>query len=49
MGSRMGMVEAAEAGSGITPEVITFVSNKRLAIAAGMVKEIIIAPIAIII
>jgi len=49
MGSRMGVMEAAEARGSITPEVITFVSNKRLATAAGIVKEIIVTPIAIII
>jgi hypothetical protein len=49
VGAHMGVMEAAEARSGVTPEVITFVSNKRLATAAGIVKEIVVAPIAIII
>jgi len=49
MGSRMSVMEAVEAWGGVTPEVITFIPNKRLADAAGIVKEIVIAPIAIII
>ena len=45
----MSVMEAVEAWGGVTPEVITFIPNKRLADAAGIVKEIVIAPIAIII
>jgi hypothetical protein len=49
MGSHMGVMEAVEARGGVTPEVITFIPNKRPTTAAGIVKEIIIAPIAVII
>jgi hypothetical protein len=41
----MGLMEGVEARSGAALEVITFVSNKGLTGAAGMVKEVIIAPI----
>ncbi len=47
MGSHMSVMEAVEARRGDTPEVIAFVSNKRPASATGIIKEIIIAPIAI--
>jgi phosphotransferase system glucose/maltose/N-acetylglucosamine-specific IIC component len=49
MGSHMGVMEAAEARSGVTPKVITFIPNKRPATTAGKIKEIVIAPIAVII
>lgn len=46
VGSRMSVMEASEARRGDAPEVIAVVSNKRLASPAGIIKEIIIAPIA---
>ena len=49
MGSHMGVMEAVEARGSIMPEVITLVSNKGLTNAAGIIEEIIVAPIAIII
>ena len=49
MRSHMGVVEAVEARGGIMPEVIAFISHKGPATAAGIVEEIIVAPIAVII
>jgi hypothetical protein len=49
MGSHMGMMETVEARGGIMPEVIAFISHKGPATAAGIVEEIIVAPIAVII
>ena len=49
MGSHMGVMEAVEARGSIMPEVITLVSNKGLTNSAGIVEEIIVAPIAVII
>ena len=49
VGSHMGVMEAVEARGSIVPEVITLVSNKGLTNSAGIVEEIIVAPIAIII
>ena len=49
VGSGMGVMEAVEARSSITPEMTTLVSNKGLTNAAGIIEEIIIAPIAVII
>ena len=49
VGSNMSVMEAAEARCGIMPEVIAIISYKRPATAARIVKEIIVAPIAIII
>lgn len=46
VGSRMSVMEASEARRGDVPEVIVVVSNKRLAPPTGIIKEIIIAPIA---
>jgi hypothetical protein len=48
MGARMSVMEAVEARRGDVPEVIAFVANKRLASATGIVKEVIIAPIAVV-
>src|SRR5580698_1622623 len=47
VGPHMSGMEAIEARGGGTPEVITFITNKRLASATGMVKEVVIAPIAV--
>jgi hypothetical protein len=44
----MGAMEAVEAWSGAMLEVITFVWNKGLTAAAGIVKEVIVAPIAVV-
>ena len=49
VGSHMGVMEAVEAGGSLMPEVIAFVSNKGPTNSAGIVEEIIVAPIAIII
>ena len=49
MGSHMGVMEAVEARGSIMPEVITLVSNKGPTNSAGIVEEIIVAPIAVII
>src|ERR1700678_1619853 len=49
VGSHMGMMEAVEARGRIMPEVIAFISHKEPAAAARIVKEIIVAPIAVII
>jgi copper homeostasis protein CutC len=49
MGAHMGVMEAVEARGSIMPEVVTFVSNKGLTNSAGIVEEIIVAPIAVII
>jgi hypothetical protein len=46
--SHMGVMESVVARGGIMPEVIAFVSNKGQTNATGIVKEIIVAPIAII-
>ena len=48
VGPHMGIMEAVEARGTITPEVVTVISDKGLASATGIVKEIIIAPIAVI-
>lgn len=48
MGSHMGVMEAVEPRGSIMPEVITVVSNKGSTAAAGIIKEIIIAPVAVI-
>ena len=48
VGSRMRVMEAVEPRSGAMLEVITFVWNKGLAAAAGIVKGVIVAPIAVI-
>jgi hypothetical protein len=48
MGSHMGVMEAVEARGRIMPEVIAFISHKGPATAAGIVEEIIVAPIAVI-
>ena len=49
VGSHVGVMEAVEARSSITPEMTTLVSNKGLTNAAGIIEEIIVAPIAVII
>jgi hypothetical protein len=49
VGSHVGVMEAVESRGSIMPKVITFVSNKGLTNAAGIIEEIIIAPIAVII
>ena len=46
--SHMGVMEAVEARSGAMLEVISFVWNKGLTAAAGIIEEIIVAPIAVI-
>jgi hypothetical protein len=48
VGSRMGVMEAVEARSGAMLEVIALVWNKGLATAAGIVKGVIVAPIAVV-
>ena len=48
VGSHMGLMEGVKARSGTTPEVITIVWNKGPTSAAGIVKEIIVAPIAVV-
>ena len=49
VGSHMSVMETVESRGGIMPEVIAFVSNKGLTNAAGIIEEIIVAPIAVII
>jgi hypothetical protein len=49
VGSHVGVMEAVESRGSIMPKVITFVSNKGLTNAAGIIEEIIVAPIAVII
>jgi hypothetical protein len=48
VGPHMGVMEAVVTRSGAMLKVITFVSNKGLASATRMVKEIIITPIAVV-
>src|ERR1700683_4076353 len=46
--SHMGLMEGVKARSGATLEMVTFVANKWPTRAAGIVKEVIVAPIAVI-
>jgi len=46
--SHMGLMEGVEARSGATPEVTAFVTNEGPTCASGIVKEVIVTPIAIV-
>ena len=48
MRSRMRVMEAIEARSGFMPEMISLVSNIGPATAAGIIKEVIVAPITVV-
>jgi hypothetical protein len=48
VGSHMGVMEAVEARGSAMLEMITFVWNKGLTAASGIVKEIIVALIAVV-